>query len=91
MASAASRGYGYRHRKLREQVAKLVVAGAATCWRCGRSIAPWEPWDLGHDDWNRSVYRGPEHRSCNRAAGARKKQGIIKINKATINGIADRW
>jgi hypothetical protein len=48
-------------------------------------------WDLGHSDFGRNTYAGPEHRYCNRSAGARKKQGIIKINKSMINGIADRW
>jgi hypothetical protein len=31
-----------------------------------------EPWDLGHDDHDRSITRGPEHRDrCNRAAAGR--------------------
>ena len=29
-------------------------------------------WHLGHDDNDRTVYRGPEHESCNLKAAARK-------------------
>jgi hypothetical protein len=48
-------------------LAPLVAAGLATCVRCGEAIVPGEPWDLGHDDFDRHVHAGPEHRACNRA------------------------
>lgn len=65
--SAARRGYGRAHRQLRDQWAPLVAAGAVTCWRCNHLIGPRDPWDLGHDDHDRTRYRGPEHIACNRA------------------------
>jgi hypothetical protein len=36
------------------------------------AILPGQPWDLGHDDHNPAVYRGPEHARCSRRAGAIK-------------------
>ena len=63
--SAAARGYGPGHQALRAQWAPLVAAGEVSCWRCSRPIAPGTPWHLGHDDRDRSVHRGPEHRRCN--------------------------
>jgi hypothetical protein len=69
----AERGYDAQHRALRKTWAVKVKAGGVRCWRCGEPIAPTEAWDLGHDDEDRTVYRGPEHAGrCNRAAGARK-------------------
>ena len=62
-----ARGYGVAHRTLHAQYARLVEAGQAICARCHRSIVPGEPWDLGHDDHDRSRYSGSEHRRCNRA------------------------
>jgi hypothetical protein len=59
--------YGTHHKKLRRRWELEVGAGRAVCWRCGEPIAPGEPWDLGHDDANPNVHRGPEHRGCNRA------------------------
>jgi hypothetical protein len=67
--SAASRGYGSRHRKLRARWAARVAAGGVACARCGRLIEPGEPFDLGHSDEDRSQYVGPEHRACNRGLG----------------------
>jgi hypothetical protein len=34
-ASSTTRGYGRQHRRVRAQVARLVAAGKARCWRCG--------------------------------------------------------
>jgi len=70
----AARGYGGLHQKLRAQAKVLVDAGAAVCWRCGLGINPGEPFDLGHDDHDRTAYRGPEHRRCNRATNGRGKK-----------------
>jgi hypothetical protein len=71
-ASTTARGYGAQHQALRKEWAPLVATGQVTCPRCGWPISPSQAWDLGHDDHDRTVYRGPEHQRCNRAAGARK-------------------
>lgn len=71
--SREARGYGYAHRQLRRRYIPLVAAGMITCCRCGEWIDPSEPFDLDHSDDDRSVYLGPAHVSCNRSAGARKR------------------
>jgi hypothetical protein len=70
--NSSKRGYGKRHKRLRAAWAPQVAAGGVRCSRCGEPIAPSEPWDLGHDDGDRSRYRGPEHRACNRATAGRR-------------------
>lgn len=72
MTSAKPR-YGRPHARLRAQWAPLVAAGGVMCARpnCGRLIAPYEPWDLGHVDGDPTRIAGPEHRRCNRATAGR--------------------
>jgi hypothetical protein len=61
------RGYGWKHEKQRKVWEPLVATGRCVCARCARPILPGMKWDLGHDDYDRSRYTGPEHRKCNRA------------------------
>jgi len=76
--TTTQRGYGADHQRLRARLTPDVDAGLVDCWRCGQPIEPGTPWDLGHDDHDRTQYRGPEHAlrtgHCpgNRAAGAAK-------------------
>lgn len=69
--SAHRRGYDTAHRNQRATWAPRVATGTVPCWRCGHLIKPDEPWDLGHDDHDRTITRGPEHRRCNRSAAGR--------------------
>lgn len=69
--SRQQRGYGAEHDALRKQWAPRVATGRVACWRCRELIKPTETWDLGHDDNDRTKYRGPEHLRCNRSAGGK--------------------
>jgi hypothetical protein len=69
--NSAQRGYGYAHQRRRRLWAPRVERGDVQCSRCGELIVPGEPWDLGHDDDDRTVYTGPEHQACNRATAGR--------------------
>ena len=66
------RGYDAQHDAERARWVPLVATGMVRCWRCRDHIAADQPFDLGHDDEDRSVYRGPEHVSCNRATSTRR-------------------
>lgn len=71
--TTTQRGYGSRHQRLRKQWAPIVNRGEATCGRCHQPIQPGTPWDLGHDDHDRTKYTGPEHQRCNRGEPSRIK------------------
>lgn len=80
MGSTAERGYGAEHQQLRARWAPVVKAGGARCHavECvmpSRVIRPGAAWDLGHAD-DRSGWTGPEHRRCNRRAGAIKRNRL---------------
>jgi hypothetical protein len=85
LAKTAARGYGSRHQKLRKQWAPVVGAGLVTCWRCGLRIPPGSRWELGHDDSDRRIWRGPEHFACNR--GGRK----VRRKRVVVRVTDDRW
>ena len=70
--SSKDREYGTVHRRLREIWKARVQAGGVVCARCGRPIMPGAPFDLGHDDHDRSRYTGVEHVRCNRATNKRR-------------------
>ncbi|WP_082921109.1 hypothetical protein [Rhodococcus sp. HS-D2] len=69
--TTAQRGYGSAHQHTRKAWRPAVEAGRVRCARCRRPIRPGQAWDLGHDDRDRSRYRGPEHVACNRATAGR--------------------
>jgi hypothetical protein len=55
-------------------------------------ILPGMPWGLGHDDYNRSIYRGPEHQRCNRSSAATrgnkmrgKTKQRVRVRKVIAN------
>lgn len=70
--SRQARGYDSTHDKLRAQWVPRVATGTVRCWRCGQYIGAQEPFDLGHDDTDRTKYRGPEHVRCNRSTRDRR-------------------
>ena len=71
--SAKARGYGPAFNRLRRRWARIVPGGQVECPRCLMLIEPGEPWDLGHDEYDREnlTLCKPEHRYCNRRAGGR--------------------
>jgi hypothetical protein len=76
--------YRYAHQQERKRWVPIVEAGQAFCWRCSKWLPPGLPWDLGHDDNDVTIYRGPECRPCNRGTAA------TRGNKAR-NALVRRW
>jgi hypothetical protein len=82
------RGYGQQFKREHKRVEKIVKAGNTVCARCGEPIrvvdGKPEPWDLGHNDVDRSQFSGPEHRGCNRATAkhaARRRRARRKASE----------
>lgn len=74
-AASAARRAEYdtpAYRRARAAIQAQVAAGTAYCWRCGRYLPPGAPVHTGHDDYDRSIIRGPECPACNLSAAARK-------------------
>ena len=69
--TTTARGYGTRHQRERQRWAATVKTGQALCVFCEAPIPPDAPWDLDHTE-DRTGWRGPAHRSCNRSAGGTK-------------------
>lgn len=73
--SSSARGYGDAHQALRAGYQRRMDQGEKfSCWRCGDPIDP-QRWHLGHDDHDRTVYRGPECTPCNLATRGRTPGG----------------
>jgi hypothetical protein len=68
----------------------MVAAGLVDCWRCGERILPGAKWDLGHDDLDRSITRGPEHRLCNRRTQAHRVEREQELAKPQPRRVS-RW
>ncbi len=85
--TTTQRGYGPQHQKLRAQWAVKVARGTIPCARCGYVIMRGQAWDLGHDDYDRTRYTGPEHAACNRAAGGRLARARTAARKRAMR----RW
>lgn len=80
LAKTSDRGYGWQHQRERARWQREVDRGDVDCAHCGLRIEPGTPWDLGHDDNNRTRYVGPEHSSCNRRYRTRREQERAAVN-----------
>lgn len=80
--NTTARGYGHAHQVKRAEYQKVVDAGAGECWRCSTAIKPGDEWQLGHDDDDRSKYRGIECVDCNESTGGRKGAAVTNAKRA---------
>lgn len=70
------RGYDAAHDRLRADWQRRLDTGEVViCWRCAEAGKPHaidpNDWQLGHDDDDRTVYRGPECSAGNQATSGR--------------------
>jgi hypothetical protein len=90
-ATTKQRGYGAAHQRKRRVWARRIASGEqVNCARCGLPILTRMLWDLGHVDGSgKTLYSGPEHRSCNRRTERhgfkrprRKRRVFRKVSRA---------
>jgi hypothetical protein len=72
------------HRAEQARVKRLRDAGQAWCWRCGKHIPPGAEVHAGHDDNDRTRYRGPECPPCNRGAAASKGARVTNAKRRAL-------
>jgi hypothetical protein len=68
------RGYDAAHDALGRDYQRRMDAGERfSCWRCDKPLGTRRniDWQLGHDDHDRTKYRGPECPACNLATSGR--------------------
>ena len=75
--TTTQRGYGAEHQRMRTDYQQRMDAGERfICWRCATLGKPHDidpnDWQLGHDDRDRSIYRGPECSTGNQATASRR-------------------
>lgn len=71
IGTTRERGYGKGHVALRKRWAIRIAQGNVKCARCHELIAPGAQFHLGHNDFDRTQYSGPEHPGCNTATAGR--------------------
>jgi hypothetical protein len=78
--TTVGRGYDAAHRAERARWQPHVQAGLVACWRCGRPILPGTPWDLGHDDYDRTSISRQEKQALLELAGveSRSSSAIVR-------------
>lgn len=69
------------HRAEVARVKRLRDLGQAWCWRCGRHIPPGAEVHAGHDDNDRTRYRGPECPPCNRGTASSKGARVANAKR----------
>ena len=72
--NTTARGYGYEHRRIRQALLTTLAPGTP-CPHCQRPMDASMALDLDHTD-DRRGYRGLAHRTCNRRAGAHKRNAM---------------
>jgi hypothetical protein len=105
MPGRTTLNYTARHRHERARWQRLLRAGLRLQCACVRTDCPLHrghctviiskdtPFDLGHDDWDRSRWTGPECVGCNRRAGGRQRTGELVRPVPVIRrpATASRW
>ena len=90
--TTSQRGYGPHHQRLRRAWAEHIQReGSAPCWRCPRPILLGMKWDLGHDDVDRTIVRGPEHQRCNRATATHGRATAARRLHTLRQGAQRAW